>query len=825
MTSGTLGVVAVGLLRALTSQVEAQQLRGVVRDSATTVPVPGAVATLADPGGRIVARTLSGADGRFLLPLVSGAAALRVIHIGFQPREQVLTSLGRDTSVQLSLARLPAILNSVHVSEPELCPASADRGMAFRLWSEARAGLQAAAVAKEMNVGRITAVTFRRAMDPRDDAIHQQQKQGKTGAMNRPFEAAAPASSFAQSGYMREDASGRTFFAPDGDVLLDPSFAGSHCFHVSAPDAAHAGEIGLVFTPLNRRDTLVDVSGTIWMDVAKSELRSLEFRYTGLEPAAIDARSGGHIEFHTMPNGVAVITSWSIRLPVMTPMVVDRAGLRSHEPLARRDRRDLHVTEILESGGEVVSATWQDATVWLAQKALVEGTVRERGSRRAVGNAVVHLIGTADSATTDANGHFQIDPGVPGRYVVAAADTSFAAFVPPRAVSTSTVIGRGTVMRIDLELPSVTAALAEACKAQQGDSHTTVLVGQVTLSRGTSSHGKVRAEWLADVNHGSPVAITTVAGGSSSSQASATAAIQSVDLDERGRFTMCGVATERPIRLHLTQGGAFADTIVFARDSLIKSVAWHPAPHFVTAGVGSASFSGTVFRDVSGAPMAGADVWLPGLDRRTETDRSGAFRFDGLPPGRQIVQIRHLGFERVRDTLTVSADGSITRRYSLASTGTVLDTVRTVAVGERFLSPQLRGFERRRVAGAGGQFVSDSTLRANESSPLSTILRGRVAGITWVAGQYAVSVSKACRGAQLLHSCSSPDCYVAVYMDGTALYTSGAGATGGPPPDLSRINASELSGVEFYASAASAPAGMTVNDDGCGSLWLWTRER
>ncbi len=49
--------------------------------------------------------------------------------------------------------------------------------------------------------------------------------------------------------------------------------------------------------------------------------------------------------------------------------------------LARRDRHDLHVSEILESGGEVVSATWQDATVWLAQKALVEGTVRERGSR------------------------------------------------------------------------------------------------------------------------------------------------------------------------------------------------------------------------------------------------------------------------------------------------------------------------------------------------------------------------------------------------------------------------------------------------------------
>jgi hypothetical protein len=46
------------------------------------------------------------------------------------------------------------------------------------------------------------------------------------------------------------------------------------------------------------------------------------------------------------------------------------------------------------------------------------------------------------------------------------------------------------------------------------------------------------------------------------------------------------------------------------------------------------------------------------------------------------------------------------------------------------------------------------------------------------------------------------------------------------PPDLSKMGVTDLAGVEFYADAASMPIDMhSATDEGCGSLWLWTREK
>src|SRR6185503_13563661 len=127
---------------------------------------------------------------------------------------------------------------------------------------------------------------------------HQETRVG-TGRTTRPFIAAASSAEFAATGYMREDASGgdRTFFAPDADVLLDESFATSHCFHLQPSDAAHPEQVGLAFTPARNRETVVDVRGVIWMDRATPALRSLDFRYTELEPANTNAGAGGHMEF------------------------------------------------------------------------------------------------------------------------------------------------------------------------------------------------------------------------------------------------------------------------------------------------------------------------------------------------------------------------------------------------------------------------------------------------------------------------------------------------------------------------------------------------
>jgi hypothetical protein len=102
-------------------------------------------------------------------------------------------------------------------------------------------------------------------------------------------------------------------------------------------------------------------------------------------------------------------------------------------------------------------------------------------------------------------------------------------------------------------------------------------------------------------------------------------------------------------------------------------------------------------------------------------------------------------------------------------------------------------------------------------------------------GQVLVSARKQCQGLAFERSgkCKAgiPDCYVTIYVDGALYYTPPPPVPGGgqqppPPPDVSRtLSPSQFAGAEFYADGASAPAGMHSNDQGCGTLWLWTRER
>jgi len=237
--------------------------------------------------------------------------------------------------------------------------------------------------------------------------------------------------------------------------------------------------------------------------------------------------------------------------------------------------------------------------------------------------------------------------------------------------------------------------------------------------------------------------------------------------------------------------------------------------------------------------VAGADVWLASVDRHGTTDSSGAYRFDGLHPGPALIQVRHLGFDVARDTLNLSAAHENIRTYALTLQSTKLDTVRTRAPGEKYISPHLRAFEERRLSGQGGHFVPDSVFRRNEGMTLAALLASYIPGTTALAGKTLVSTRKACMGLTFLHnkacSAGAPDCYVTIYLDGALYYTPppaeavGAaenGSIGSAPPDLTReVLVSNLAGAEYYADGTIAPSGMHSNDQGCGTLWLWTRER
>ena len=122
----------------------AQQVRGTVRDSAGGAPLPGAVVSIVDSAGATTARTIADGSGRFTLARAPRAAALHVIRIGYQPRDVAIPPVSRDggdVTLSFAMRRLPAMLDAVRVTDRELCPGSSDRGGAFQLWQEARAGV------------------------------------------------------------------------------------------------------------------------------------------------------------------------------------------------------------------------------------------------------------------------------------------------------------------------------------------------------------------------------------------------------------------------------------------------------------------------------------------------------------------------------------------------------------------------------------------------------------------------------------------------------------------------------------------------------------
>jgi hypothetical protein len=122
------------------------------------------------------------------------------------------------------------------------------------------------------------------------------------------------------------------------------------------------------------------------------------------------------------------------------------------------------------------------------------------------------------------------------------------------------------------------------------------------------------------------------------------------------------------------------------------------------------------------------------------------------------------------------------------------------------------GFDARR-AKAEGKFFSRAQLDAASGRPLANLLKDD-AGAFIVPGPGGESALGMRSGA----STSTP-CYAAVVRDGLRIYP----FAGAQPPDLDKIFAEQLAGIEVYAQPATVPAELR-DAATCGALVLWTRD-
>jgi hypothetical protein len=140
----------------------------------------------------------------------------------------------------------------------------------------------------------------------------------------------------------------------------------------------------------------------------------------------------------------------------------------------------------------------------------------------------------------------------------------------------------------------------------------------------------------------------------------------------------------------------------------------------------------------------------------------------------------------------------------------------------KFLSPGMQGFEARRKAGIG-QFITDSALRAASGSRLSQLLvlhmPGIVIGNGGSYGEFPIS-SRVCSGI----SCSTPRCYVRMYIDGMLVFDGTPQQRNAQGVELSTFKPNDLSGIEYYAGPAGLPARFAGMNADCGTLLFWSRD-
>jgi hypothetical protein len=401
---------------------DAQTVRGIVVDL-TQTPVPGVVVQLMSANQGLAARALTNERGEFRLAAPApGSYRLRTMRIGFRPTlsEVVVIAAGAEVVHTLTLAGVPFSLDTVRVVSRTSCRVPSDSAAAtFAVWEQARTALTAATLTRRAQTVNARIVTFERTLDAGDGRVTREEATARAGYTSRAWRALA-ADSLRKVGYVVADRSGEmTFYAPDIDVLLSDGFAEDHCFRLV--DDRGRSQVGIAFEPIRSR-TKSDIRGTIWLDRKTTELRTVDFLYTSIHRAMMDANAGGGIAFARLATGAWVITRWDIRMPVIERRL---GSMGVGGRMAASD--ETRVREIQVAGGQLAAIIRGADTLWTHPPLAITGIVTDSASGRALADVALSVPGTGVTVRSDAAGRFALRGLVPGSYAVMATLASSAA--------------------------------------------------------------------------------------------------------------------------------------------------------------------------------------------------------------------------------------------------------------------------------------------------------------------------------------------------------------------------------------------------------------
>ena len=448
-------LVGIALVLFASPALQAQELRGAVRDAASRQPIPGAVITLFDARGSALGRNITDEGGRYRIVVPSQAVTLRFVRIGFRPFTANVPRSGASTdTLDVAMTSLPTMLDPVSV-RANACPARSDAGPALGLLEQARAGLLNSVVARKANPASVVLIRFHRTMDGTSDRIASQSVTiDSTPRSTSSFYAARSASEFVQRGFVADADGSATFYGPDAESLLDDAFIAGYCMRLVKADQSRPSEVGLGFSTPRRVKDRVDIDGVLWVDTVTRRLQSLEFRYVGLDRRLDDARPGGWVSFREMANGVVIIDRWSLRLPAIHADSVYHTGKRE---FVTRD-----IVDAQETGGEVAQIAWTPSPTWKASLGTLRVQTTNKAKQPAAGTRV-QLEHTSYAGRADSTGSITIARLLPGPYKLVTIDSQLETIGVRLATSISFTAVRDSVHRAELVIQTARDYVAERC--------------------------------------------------------------------------------------------------------------------------------------------------------------------------------------------------------------------------------------------------------------------------------------------------------------------------------------------------------------------------
>lgn len=483
----TLALSAACLLGALLggAPASAQTIAGRVVDADGGAGVSGAFVVLADSAGRRRGAVLSDGEGRFLLTAPApGRYTVRAERIGMTTRTVPAFTLaaGERRSFAISLAADAVPLAAIEVSAKrrrcELRPGAGEA--TARVWEEVRKSLRISSWARSAFVLHYRIRREERYLDLPSRTVRADTVKEMVGSGARPVETLRTPEQVAREGYVTTGpADSVSYSGPDDDILASEEFLETHCLQLIPPADSGARRLGVEFRPA-RRDGPKDIRGTAWLDVDTRELRSIDFRYTGL-PQAYDLEAGGSVQYHRLPSGLWIVDGFRLAFPLMHKTLRARPVMQSgagggieeyYQPYGLHETLS-QVLDLWEPGS-ARPALREDS----AGLGAVAGAVWDSIRRRPLAGARVYLSGTSRSVLTDAAGRFRIAGVTPGRYAVAF-DHPVMDSLPVRPAPVDDVVSAGAEAQVALAIPSAATVAARACPYAQEAGAGPVLFGTV----------------------------------------------------------------------------------------------------------------------------------------------------------------------------------------------------------------------------------------------------------------------------------------------------------------------------------------------------------